>query len=104
MAYVKTVWTNGSGEAINETNLNKIETGIFDNDAAIALKADSTQVLTDVPGGALFTDTVYDDSTTVKNASDGFAASASVNEIVSLSQAEYDGITTPDANTLYVVI
>ena len=30
MAYTKTTWTNGSGEAVNETNLNKIETGIKD--------------------------------------------------------------------------
>ena len=28
MPYVKTIWTNSSGESINETNLNKIETGV----------------------------------------------------------------------------
>lgn len=35
MSYTKTTWTNGSGAKINETNLNKIEQGIYDNDSAI---------------------------------------------------------------------
>ena len=30
MAYTPTNWTNGSGNALNQTNLNKIETGIDD--------------------------------------------------------------------------
>jgi hypothetical protein len=30
MAYVKTTWTNDSGQSINADNLNKIEQGIFD--------------------------------------------------------------------------
>jgi len=28
--YVKTTWTNGSGQSINDINLNKIEQGIED--------------------------------------------------------------------------
>lgn len=35
MAYTKTVWVNDTSPAINETNLNKIEQGIYDNDTAI---------------------------------------------------------------------
>lgn len=35
MAYTKTVWVNNQAPAINADNLNKIEQGIFDNDAAI---------------------------------------------------------------------
>ena len=33
MAYTKTTWQNDQAPAINATNLNKIEQGIFDNDA-----------------------------------------------------------------------
>lgn len=36
MSYSKTNWTNNSTPAINADNLNKIEQGIYDNDAAIA--------------------------------------------------------------------
>jgi len=36
MAYTKTVWVNNSTPSINATNLNKIENGIFDVDAAVA--------------------------------------------------------------------
>ena len=35
MAYTKTVWVNNQAPAINADNLNKIEDGIFNNDAAI---------------------------------------------------------------------
>lgn len=37
MAYSKKTWSNG--EVITDTALNNIETGIFNNDAAIATKA-----------------------------------------------------------------
>jgi hypothetical protein len=36
MTYTKTTWTNGSGQAINDTNLNKIEQGIEDAHTAAA--------------------------------------------------------------------
>ena len=39
MAYTKTTWVNGQAPAINAANLNKIEQGIYDNDAALAQKA-----------------------------------------------------------------
>lgn len=35
MAYTKTQWVNNSEPPIDETNLNKIENGIFNNDALI---------------------------------------------------------------------
>lgn len=35
MSYVKTNWQNDQAPAINATNLNKIETGIYDNDSLI---------------------------------------------------------------------
>lgn len=35
MSYVKTNWVNDQAPAINATNLNKIENGIFNNDAII---------------------------------------------------------------------
>ena len=35
MSYVKTNWQNDQAPAINATNLNKIENGIFNNDAII---------------------------------------------------------------------
>ena len=35
MSYTKTTWQNDQAPAINATNLNKIETGIFNNDAKI---------------------------------------------------------------------
>ena len=35
MAYSKTTWINGASPAINATNLNKIEAGIYDIDAIV---------------------------------------------------------------------
>ena len=35
MSYTKTTWVNDQAPAINATNLNKIETGIFNNDAML---------------------------------------------------------------------
>lgn len=43
MAYTKTTWANGSAPAINATNLNKIESGIYDTDGALTTHlADTT--------------------------------------------------------------
>ncbi|MBQ2527536.1 MAG: hypothetical protein II544_02170 [Spirochaetales bacterium] len=36
MAYSKTVWVNDNAPALNATNLNKIENGIYDNSLDIA--------------------------------------------------------------------
>jgi len=42
MAYTKTSWVNGSAPALSAENLNKIEEGIYNNDAAIsAIKFES---------------------------------------------------------------
>jgi hypothetical protein len=38
LAYTVTTWVNGTAPAVNATNLNKIETGISDNDTAITEK------------------------------------------------------------------
>lgn len=35
MAYTKTIWSNDTTPAVNATNLNKIENGIFNNDDLI---------------------------------------------------------------------
>jgi hypothetical protein len=35
MAYTKTTWVNGQAPAINATNLNNIETGIYNNDIGV---------------------------------------------------------------------
>jgi len=35
MAYSKTVWVNDNAPALNATNLNKIETGIYNNAEAV---------------------------------------------------------------------
>lgn len=37
MAYTKTTWQNDQAPAINATNLNKIEQGIFNNDALLSV-------------------------------------------------------------------
>lgn len=37
MSYTKTTWTDGAPPAINATNLNKIENGIYENSIGIAL-------------------------------------------------------------------
>lgn len=42
MSYTKTNWVNDTEPAINATNLNKIEQGIYDNDVAISEKIDNT--------------------------------------------------------------
>ena len=44
MAYTKTTWINNSAPYLNATNLNKIEDGIFNNDAVLNNKADVTYV------------------------------------------------------------
>ena len=36
MAYTKTTWVNGNLPALNETNLNNMETGIYEAHSAIA--------------------------------------------------------------------
>lgn len=45
MTYTKTVWVNGSAPAINATNLNKIEDGIFDNNAEITIVSGTVSTL-----------------------------------------------------------
>lgn len=46
MTYTKTTWVNGSAPPINATNLNNIEDGIFNNDAAITTVSTSVSTLT----------------------------------------------------------
>ena len=48
MSYTKTQWTNDTAPAINETNLNKIEQGIYDNDSAITTINTNIGDLTDL--------------------------------------------------------
>lgn len=48
MTYTKTVWTDDSGEAIDQTNLNKIEQGIYDN----SVHAESTHASSDADNTA----------------------------------------------------
>jgi len=50
MAYTKTTWANGIAPAINATNLNNIETGIFNNDAAITNLDNVTKYITATAG------------------------------------------------------
>ncbi len=54
MAYTKHTWTNGSGEALNATNLNEMETGIGDaHDDLVTHAADtSTHGVAEVAGTA----------------------------------------------------
>jgi hypothetical protein len=46
MAYIKTVWVNGVSPAINDTNLNKIEQGIYDSLRQDGTTAMSAQLVT----------------------------------------------------------
>ena len=46
MAYIKTVWVNGTTPAINDTNLNKIEQGIYDSLRQDGTTAMSAQLVT----------------------------------------------------------
>jgi hypothetical protein len=49
MAYSKTTWVNGSTAPINATNLNKIESGIYDTDLAVqSAQGDITTIQGDV--------------------------------------------------------
>ena len=70
MAYSKTTWTNGSGNAINATNLNHIETGIdeahdaidnistgHDHDGIDSKKVDSSNVINTPTGNIVAIDT-----------------------------------------------
>lgn len=65
----------------------------------------------DVPNSADFVSltvggstVLTDDSTYVKNDTDTFTSTAPVNNIVSLTQLEYDALLTKDANTFYVIV
>lgn len=51
MAYTKTTWVNGTAPAINDTNLNKIEQGIFDSLRQDGTTSMSAQLIT-VAGSA----------------------------------------------------
>lgn len=44
MAYTKTLWANGISPALNNANLNKMEQGIYDNDAAIEAHKSTSDV------------------------------------------------------------
>jgi hypothetical protein len=43
-------------------------------------------------------------STFINNSTDSFTPSAVISYVVTLSQAQYDGIGTKDANTLYIIV
>ena len=47
MSYTKTVWVDGAPPAVNATNLNKIENGIYENSIDIALADGNIHTLTD---------------------------------------------------------
>ena len=47
MSYTKTVWVDGAPPAVNATNLNKIENGIYENSIGIALADGNIHTLTD---------------------------------------------------------
>lgn len=42
MSYTKTIWNNNTAPHINADNLNKIETGVYDNDTSIGALTDLT--------------------------------------------------------------
>ena len=47
MSYTKTTWTDGAPPAINATNLNKIENGIYENSIDIALAGSNIYTLSE---------------------------------------------------------
>ena len=47
MSYTKTVWVDGAPPAVNATNLNKIEKGIYENSIGIALADGNIHTLSD---------------------------------------------------------
>ena len=90
----------------------------------IDTKADSSQVLTDVPAGAVFTDTLtpVDNTLTSTSTTDALSAAqgkvledikidsditesgtSAITNAVKISQANYD-LLTPVATTLYVIV
>ena len=82
--YSKTTWVNDTAPARNATNLNKQEQGIYNNSVhAEADHAPDTAPASDITG---------------------ITGADAITNMVSLTQAEYDAIGTPDAATLYVIV
>ncbi len=85
-------------DAMFRTVYDTSNSGVVDN----AKKVNNLTVETAVPSGALFTDTLYDDSDVVKSVPVDVGATA-VTNIVKLSQADYDNIGVPDEATVYFI-
>jgi len=104
--------TNGDGVAGNPTlalasavttSLGKADTAVQPADISDVVRdADITDVvrtadITDVVRDADITDVVRSNTT-------GITGADAITNVVSLTQAEYDAIATPNASTLYVIV
>ena len=113
--------TNGDGVAGNPTlalasavttSLGKADTAVQPADISDVVRdADITDVvrdadITDVVRTADITDVVRDADITdvVRSNTAGITGADAITNVVSLTQAEYDAIATPNASTLYVIV
>lgn len=105
MSYTKTTWTNNSGSKINATNLNKIEQGIYDNDAKITdLSTYSTteqEVGTWIDGKTIYRKVVDLGAIGSSNAFITKTVSGSYDAIVNFSGYAYNPDTGTKIGTIY---
>ena len=100
------VLTTNEKDKYDAYETNKVNTSDYDKTTIDGMGIDAATinngltVQTSVPLNAKFTDTIYDDSTTVKSEPTG--SQTSVLRMVGITQADYDALT-PDAQTLYVI-
>lgn len=77
-------------------DLNASIADLYEGEVCYATDEDKTYV---VEGGALVYAAAVD-----SNITQGGTGSAVVNNVVQISQANYDALGTPDATTLYVIV
>ena len=112
MSYTKTNWTNGSGAKINETNLNKIEQGIYDNDSSIGDISNLNTTATDLVGAinevnaktiwTLYDTTTGTDTTDIPNNYDELLViakdiSTDLNITINIPKIYIDSLTTQNS-------
>jgi hypothetical protein len=106
-----TVISNAQAAAIT-TNSGKTSFPGFGTTAGAALEGNTTLLAIGTTSTtALAGDTTVitttqatDITNSVKNDTDTYTSTPPVTKIITLTQAEYTAITTPDVNTLYIII
>lgn len=101
MSYTKTDWSNSTAPAINDTNLNKIENGIKNNDSALGYEDyDNTQTYI-VGSHCIYNNKLYVCITAVESAEDFDStkwSEVNVKTILNTLQTEITSLQTKTQN------